>query len=261
MTTHTSHDPGTFSWVELATNDPAAAKRFYGGLFGWAFDDQPAGPGMIYTMCKLGDRTPGALYEMGKEMAGIPPHWSSYVTVADVDATAKKVTASGGKLLKEPFDVMEFGRMAVAQDPSGAVLCLWQAKLHPGATVKGEPGSLCWNEIYSTDVERAGKFYIDVFGWKTEGVDMGPMGTYTLFKRPGTDVNVGGMMAMPPTMKGVPSHWMPYFAVADCDASTKKATELGGKTMVPPMDIPNIGRFSIVVDPTGAALALYTNAH
>jgi predicted enzyme related to lactoylglutathione lyase len=259
--------PGTFSWVDLGTTDANAAKKFYGGLFGWTFDDQPSGPGMTYSMCKLGDEHVCALYTMDKAMAGMPPFWLSYVTVEDADATAKKVAQNGGKVMKEPFDVMTFGRMAVITDPSGGSLAVWQAKQHSGASVKQKPGTLCWNELYTTNVDAAGKFYVNTFGWKTESVDMGPMGTYTLFQHAGAkkdssnSENAGGMMPMPPSMKGVPSSWVAYFAVTDCDASTKKATELGGKVLAPPMDIPNIGRFSMVQDPQGAAFALFKSAH
>jgi uncharacterized protein len=264
MPTQTKYEQGSFSWVDLGTTDANAAKKFYGGLFGWEFDDQPAGPGMTYSMAKLGGQTVCALYTMGKEMQGTPPHWLSYITVDDADATTKKATASGGKVMKEPFDVMTHGRMAVLTDPSGAHVALWQPKGHIGAEVKQDPGTLCWNELFTTNVDQAGKFYVQTFGWKTESIDMGPMGTYTLFNREGAAKgagNIGGMLAMPPNMKGVPSNWLAYFAVTDVDASTKKAESLGGATIAPPMDIPNIGRFSIVKDPQGAVFALYKNAH
>jgi predicted enzyme related to lactoylglutathione lyase len=263
MPTLTKHEPGTFSYAELATSDAAAAKKFYGGLFGWTFEDNEMGPDMTYTMAKLGDQTAGALYKMGKDMAGIPPHWLSYVTVADVDATAKKAVAAGGKLMKEPFDVMTFGRMAVLTDPTGAALAIWQAKEHIGSTVKGEPGSLAWNELYTTNVDAAGKFYVQTFGWKTTSMDMGEMGTYTMFLPESGEKTEhrGGMMAMPPDMKGAPPYWLTYFATADVDASTKKVDALGGKTMMPPTDIPNVGRFSIVQDPQGVVFALFKSGN
>jgi predicted enzyme related to lactoylglutathione lyase len=262
MATQTSYKHGSFSWIELTTTDVAKAKRFYAELLGWSFDDAPAGPGMTYSMAKVGPHHVAGLFEMSKEMAAtVPAMWSSYVTVDNVDDAAKKVLASGGKLFKEPFDVMDVGRMAVVQDPTGAAISLWQAKKHIGAGVKNEAGALCWNELYTTDPAAAGAFYTTLFGWQTEAVDMGPMGTYTLFKLPGETNNVGGMMAMPPNMKGAPSHWVAYIAVEDCDASTKKVGDLGGKTLMPPTDIPNIGRFSIVQDPTGATFALYKNLH
>jgi predicted enzyme related to lactoylglutathione lyase len=218
---------------------------------------------MIYSMAKLNGQTVCAMYTMGKEMQGIPPNWLSYVTVDDADAIAKTATANGGKVMKEPFDVMTYGRMAVLTDPSGASLAIWQPKATHGAAVKQDPGSLCWNELFTTNVDAAGKFYVQTFGWKTESMDMGPMGTYTLFRRPDAtkNDNAGGMIAMPPNMKGVPSNWLAYFAVTDCDASTKKVTELGGKVIAPPMDIPNIGRFAIVQDPQGAVLALFKTTH
>lgn len=261
MTTQTKYVQGQFSWADLGTTDAAAAKKFYGPLFGWTFDDTPAGPGMTYSMVKLDGRSVCALYTMGKEMQGIPPHWLSYVTVDDVDAMAKKVTANGGKLMKEPFDVMEHGRMAVLTDPTGAALALWQAKSNTGAEVRGVPGALTWHELYTTNVDQAGKFYVQTFGWKTKSYDMGPAGTYTLLSVAGSDKGIGGMMPMPANMKGVPSNWVAYFDVADCAASTKKATELGGKVLAPPTEIPNIGTFSIIQDPQGAVFALYKNAH
>jgi predicted enzyme related to lactoylglutathione lyase len=265
MPTQTKYKQGEFSWIELHTTDTDAAKRFYSGLFGWTFDDVPMPEGMgTYTMAKLGDQHVGAITKLNADMAkmGVPPNWASYITVDNVDETTKKVSTNNGKVIKEPFDVMDVGRMAVVQDPSGATVCLWQAKKHIGAGVKGENGALCWNEVFTTNVDAAGKFYANTIGWKTEAVDMGPMGTYTLFKN-GDDKNsnAGGMMPMPPNMKGVPSNWLAYIQVADCDVSAKKVSDLGGKVVMPPMDIPKIGRFAIVQDPAGATFALFKMGH
>ena len=261
MSKTTSHEPGTFSWVELTTTDVNAAKKFYADLFGWTYDDTPAGPGVTYTMIKLGNDHVGGLFQMGDAMKGMPPSWASYVTVEDADKTAKTAAQNGGMIVKEPFDVMDAGRMAVIADPTGAVFCVWQPKKHAGAGVLNEPGALCWNELLTNDVDRAGKFYINTIGWTTEAVAMGPAGTYTLFKKKGEEGNKGGMMPMTENMKSVPPHWLAYFAVKSCDASTKKASALGADVIVPPRDIPDIGRFSVVKDPTGAAFALYENKH
>jgi predicted enzyme related to lactoylglutathione lyase len=263
MPERSEYKHGTFSWIDLGTTDAAAAKKFYGALFGWTFDDQPAGPGMTYSMCKLGGRDAAALYTMDKAMQGVPPHWASYITVDNVDARTKKAAQSGGKVLKEAFDVMDVGRMSVIQDPTGAIVNFWQPKKHPGAGVVNEPGALTWNELFTDNVDAAGKFYVQTIGWKTEAVDMGPMGTYTLFQRAGEDKegNAAGMMKLSPDMQGVPPHWLAYFAVADCDASAKKVGELGGKVVVPPTDIPNIGRFAIAQDPQGATFALFKMGH
>lgn len=261
MPTIKKYEHGEFSWVDLATTDSDAAKKFYGSLLGWTFEDMPAGPSMVYSMAKLGGETAAALYTMGPDMKGAPPFWLSYVTVDDLEAVTRKAKDAGGTIDKEPFDVMDVGRMAVLQDPTGAHFAFWQPKRHIGATVKNEPGALTYNELYTTNPDVAGKFYVQTLGWKTKSMDMGPMGTYTLFGREGSEANVGGMMQMPPNMKGVPSNWLVYFLVSDCDASTKKVTELGGKTLMPPTQIPNIGRFSVNQDPQGAVFALFKMEH
>jgi predicted enzyme related to lactoylglutathione lyase len=216
---------------------------------------------MTYTMIKLGNDHVGGLFQTGEAMKGIPPNWASYITVEDADQTAKTAAQNGATIVKEPFDVMDAGRMAVIADPTGAVFCVWQPKEHPGAGVLNEIGALCWNELFTNDVDRAGKFYIDTIGWTTEAVDMGSAGTYTLLKKKGAEKNKGGMMPITADMKGVPPHWLAYFAVTSCDASTKKASELGGRVMMPPKDIPNVGRFSILTDPTGAVFALFETKH
>lgn len=258
MPTYTKFEHGDFSWVDLGTTDAEAAKRFYGGLFGWTFQDMPAGPDMTYTFAKIGENVVGGLYKMGAEMTGmgIPTHWMSYINVDDVDARTNKVAGNGGKVMKGPFDVMDQGRMSVVQDPSGGTIAFWQAKKQTHTMVKRDPGSMCWNELLTTNVDAAGKFYASTIGWKTEGMDMGPMGVYTLFSRDGSkETQVGGMMAHP--MKGAPSAWLAYFATTDVDGSVKKVNELGGKVITPAMDIPNVGRFAIVQDPQGGVFALF----
>jgi len=247
--------PGTFCWIELGTSDGVGAKKFYTELFGWEYVDMPVGPGMTYTILKQEGKDVGALYQMPPDMAemGIPPHWLSYVSVTSADESAAKSKDAGATLLKEPFDVMTVGRMAVVKDPTGAVFALWQAGTHHGAGIVNVPNSLCWNELATTDTAKAGDFYTTVFGWGKKVQQMGPM-EYTSFsngERP-----AGGMYTLPPEMANVPPHWMAYFAVEDCDATVAKAGSLGAQTLSPAMDIPTVGRFSILLDPQGAAFAV-----
>src|SRR2546427_1699496 len=239
--------PGTFCWVELGTSDGEGAKKFYTELFGWDFTDNPVGPGMIYTMLKQDGKDVGALYQLSPEMTaqGIPPHWLSYVSVTSADETAAKAKAAGATVRKEPFDVFTVGRMAVIQDPTGAVFALWQAGTHAGASVVNVPNSLVWNELMTTDTAKAGDFYTTLFGWTKDVQQFGL--EYTIFKN--GDRGAGGMLAITPEMGNIPPNWLVYFAVDDCDATTEKATSLGGQTMKPPEDIPGIGRFSILLDP------------
>lgn len=255
MQEEVTYKPGTFCWVELGTTDGPAAKTFYTQLFNWTFDDRPVGPDMVYTMLKLNDKETGALYQLSGEMLsqGIPPHWMSYVSVANADETAEKIKSAGGTILKGPFDVMAVGRMAVVQDPTGAVFSLWQPGTHKGAGVCNVPNSLCWNELATPDTAKAGDFYTTVFGWEKNVQQLGPF-TYTTFMN--DDRPAGGMYKPGPEMGNVPPHWLVYFAVDDCDAKAQKVTQLGGKVFAPPMDIPNTGRFAVVQDPQGAAFGI-----
>ena len=249
------HKPGFFCWVELGTTDAAAAKSFYKELFGWDYEDSPAGSDMIYSMIKLNGRDVGGLYSMPSDMLaqGVPPHWLSYVTVANADEATAQAEAAGATVMKGPFDVMDAGRMSVIQDPTGATFALWQAINNPGASVYRELGAFCWNELGTNDTQKAQDFYTTVFGWATEKMP-GPF-EYTIFKK--SDVGVGGMYKIEPEIMGpIPPNWMVYFAVADCDATLQKATELGGRVLVPAEDIPEIGRFAILMDPTMAAFAI-----
>jgi predicted enzyme related to lactoylglutathione lyase len=250
-----TYAPGTFCWVELGTTDGEAAKKFYTELFGWTFADSPVGPGMVYTMLKLDGKDVGALYTMPPEMTsqGIRPNWLSYASVTNADESAAKAKELGGALMKEPFDVMDVGRMAVVQDPTGAVFALWQAGTHAGAGIVNVPGAFVWNELTTTDTTTAGEFYSGLFGW---GIDAKTFGStdYTIFQN--GDRGAGGMFKLTPDMADVPPFWLVYFAVDDCDAKVKKANELGATTVKPAADIPTVGRFAILQDPQGAAFAI-----
>jgi predicted enzyme related to lactoylglutathione lyase len=252
MPTRTSYTQGTPNWVDLQTTDTGAAKAFYGGVFGWTFDDQPMGEGAVYSLAKMGDADVAAIAPQTPEMAaaGAPPMWNTYLAVDSVDEAAAKVGAAGGKLAMEPFDVMDAGRMAFVLDPGGAAVALWQANQHIGASLVNEPGAVVWNELI-TDNPASLKFYEQVVGLTTAATDMGA-GEYTLFRAEGQDV--GG--SMPPQMEGVPNHWHVYFSIADADASVAKIKELGGKAIVEPFDTP-IGRIAVVQDPQGAVFSLH----
>jgi len=254
------HAPGSFCWVELGTSDAAASKKFYSAIFGWTMEDEQVAPDCVYTKLQIGGKDVGALYQLNEEMKaqGIPPNWGLYVAVTNVDETAKQVTALGGKVVMEPFDVMDVGRMAILQDPTGATLSLWQARKHIGSQVVNQPGTLCWSELATTNAETAGAFLSKLFGWSLKAGDVAGF-TYTEFINQGTPI--GGMMQMTAEWGGVPPYWMPYFAVEDCDAVTEKAKSAGASIKVPPTDIPNTGRFSVIQDPQGAGFAIIKLTH
>ena len=261
MAEFSSHTPGTFSWPELATTDQKGAVSFYRSLFGWDLNEQPIGPTETYSMFQMRGKEVGAAYSMRPEerQNGAPPHWNSYVTVANVDEAVKRAQELGAKVFAPPFDVMDAGRMAVLQDPTGAVFQLWQANKHIGAKILNEPGALCWTELNTRDTKAAETFYTHLFGWTAKHSTPGSPMEYTEFNNQGHP-GIGMMAINEHVPAHVPSYWMPYFQVADCDASTGKAKELGGSIMVPPTDISKTGRFSIVTDPQGAMFALFTLA-
>lgn len=255
MPEFSSHAPGTFCWPELATTDQKGAVAFYRSLFGWGVNEQPVGPTETYSMFELRGKPIGAASTLRSEQRqhGVPPHWGSYVSVASADDAVKRVQELGGTVLAPAFDVMDVGRMAVLQDPTGAVFMVWQPKKHYGAAILREPGALCWTELATRDTKAAEHFYTKLFGWTSKTGSDGSM-EYTEFSVQGTPS--AGMMAMTPQMGSAPPHWTPYFAVTDCDATADKAKQLGGRAYVPPTDIPKVGRFAVLADPQGAVFSV-----
>lgn len=253
MPEQTRHEPGMFCWVELATNDGPAAKKFYTSLFGWGVNEIPMGDQGTYSMVQKNGKDAGAMYQMGPQQKGMPPNWGSYVCVTSADETAAKAKSLGGTVVLEPFDVFDSGRMALLQDPTGAFFSIWEPKEHIGAKVTNEPGAFCWNELYTTDPKRAADFYQSLFGWSGEKVQL-PVGEYTMFEKGGAQA--AGMLQISKEWGPMPPHWLVYFAVDDSDRTVEKAKGMGANVMVPPTDIPNIGRFSILSDPQGAGFAV-----
>jgi predicted enzyme related to lactoylglutathione lyase len=247
--------PGSFCWFELHTSDGPAATEFYKSLFGWEALGIPIGPDDVYTMLKQNGGDVGALHQMhAEEMSnGIPPHWLTYILVESADQSTAKARELGAKILMEPFDVMGAGRMSVVQDPQGAIFAVWQAGDHKGASVMGVPNSFCWGELSTSNTSAALGFYSSLFGWTTKPMDIGDNPYIELFSN---GVPIGGMMQLSEQIGDVPSHWLIYFAVANCDATVEKAVALGSSIKLPPQDIPTVGRFSVIQDPQGAVFAV-----
>jgi hypothetical protein len=256
MTTQSS-TTGTFNWSELATTDLAAAKGFYTGLFGWELHDESMGEGMgTYTL--IGGKTDhfGGMYEMnGPQFEGVPPNWTNYVGVENCDAAVERVTELGGKVLMPPMDIPGTGRFSIVTDPGGAAFAVFQSASDKveRAPCADQAGAFCWRELNTRDTAEAEAFYTALLGWTPLTKEMA-FGPYTSFMQ--GDQPVGGMMAMTEEWGEVPPHWMTYVSVEDCDASAAKAESLGGKVCVPPMDIPEVGRFAVINDPAGAVFSI-----
>lgn len=251
MSTVDKNESGTIGWFDLMTTSPEAARAFYEKLFGWEIEIGPPELGG-YGMCKrtgrnaagIGPLPPGSVH---------PPSWSVYFMTSDALATAARITEHGGTMLMPPMDVLDLGRMMVATDATGAVFGVWQPGKHGGTQVAHEPGAMAWAEVNTRDSAKARAFYAQVFDLETRKVEAPGMEYWTLHR---DDKPVGGVLQMDAHWPAaVPPHWMPYFEVANVDASAALVTELGGKVCVAGFDTP-YGRISVVEDPQGATFSI-----
>jgi uncharacterized protein len=253
------HLAGSFCWIELHTSDQKAAKTFYSTLFGWSIHDSPMGPNDFYTEFKLQGREAAAACTLrpDERSHGVPPHWMIYITVDNADAAAAKAQQLGGKILAPAFDVMDAGRMAVIQDPTGAVFCVWQAKKNAGIGIAQIHGTLCWADLSTPDAKHAAAFYSGLFGWQIMADPKDPSG-YLHIKN--GEHFIGGVPPASHRQPGVPPHWMAYFQVDDVDASAAKAKQMGANLYLPPKSMEGVGRLSVIADPQGAVFAIFKSA-
>jgi predicted enzyme related to lactoylglutathione lyase len=247
--------PSRFVWYELLTTDPAGAKAFYGDVAGWTTQDAPM-PGMTYTLINAGEQQIAGLMATPQELLdmGVPPCWTGYVGVADVDTAAEEVQRLGGQVRRAPEDIPGVGRFAIVADPQGAVIALFHSDQGAAPWAEpGTPGHFGWHELYTDDVEKGFAFYSALFGWrKDQAMEMGDMGVYQLFAI-GERV-CGGMMAKPP---GFPvSAWIYYINVGDIDAAVARVKAGGGSVHNGPEAVPTGQWIAQGQDPQGAWFAL-----
>jgi predicted enzyme related to lactoylglutathione lyase len=231
-----------------------AAKEFYGGIFGWQTVDQDTQGGPPYAEFRLEGQGAAGLGQMSDEMKaqGIPPMWNSYVNVDDVEKATKKAQELGAQVTVPVMKVVEAGWLSFIQDPTGGHLGLWQKNQLLGAQVVSEPGSFCWNELATRDIETARAFYSQLLDWELLPFQGGPT-KYYIAKNKGKEA--AGLMQMDEQWGNIPPHWMVYFSVSDTDATVERITQAGGKVHVPPFDIP-VGRMAVVADPEGGVFSL-----
>lgn len=255
----TSETHGKFIWCELMTSDTEAAGRFYSAVLGWSVKPMPM-EGMTYHLFEIGegDKCPGigGMMTLPAELAGhVPPNWSGYVAVDDVDRTARAFEAGGGMIHRQPEDIPGVGRFAVVADPHGAVINIMTPLPMDDMPMapEGAPGTVGWYELYANDLQEAFDFYARTFGWtRDHDHDMGPMGVYRIFAEHGKPI--GGMMARPESVP-VPC-WVYYFNVDGLDAAIARVTAAGGKTVHGPMEVPGGSWIAHCTDPQGAFFSL-----
>jgi uncharacterized protein len=258
--------------VDTSQPDPDATVEFYGGLFGWEMEKvMPPESQVKYFVARLRGRDVAAVASI-PEGAPRRATWRTYFWVDSADETAAKVRDAGGDVVAEPVDVEpDAGRTAVLTDPEGAEFRIWQAGQNKGAQLVNEPGSLNLNGLNTRDTKGAKSFYGSVFGWRTLLLDGGPemwtlpgFGDFLERYNPelrtqmaqagapeGFEDVVASINPIPDDQPDTPAHWSVTFAVADADATAAKATELGGRVIVPPFDAPWV-RMTVIGDPQGA---------
>ena len=267
---------GVPCWVDTIQPDPEAATDFYRGLFGWQFVERTlTGTPQRYFVAQLRDRDVAGV---GSQPDGAPtaPAWNTYVWVDSADQVSATAKDHGGRVLMEPVDVGDAGRMAVLSDPSGATFCVWQAKGHKGAQLVNEPGTWNFSGLDTWDEEGAKAFYGAVFGWKA--TSLGPDGSGGSFwrvdgygdflersdpdiRQRNTDVHAPegfedavawlAPMTADAWPEGTPPRWGVTFSGADADATADRASELGAEVLVAPVDAPGV-RMAVLRDPQGA---------
>lgn len=246
---------GRFCWFELLTSDPHAAPGFYGPITGWETSLWEGGS-MPYTMWMNGEKSLGGIMELPEQAKamGAPPHWLAYISTPDLDRTVENAKELGATILHS-MDIPQVGRIAVVQDPQGAVFSAYQPSGDaPGHDGRAEVGEVSWHELMSSDADGAWSFYSTLFGWqKADAMDMGEMGMYQTF---GRGVHpIGGMMKRPPEMPV--SAWLFYVRVPDAAAAAEKVKELGGQVLHGPMEVPGGDQVAVCCDAQGAAFGVH----
>lgn len=262
--TQRTYPEGVPSWIDTEQPDVDAAAEFYGGLFGWRFEDAmpPGAPGR-YLIARLDGEDLGGL----AGSSGASASWNTYIAVDDADAAARRLESLGATVTSAPADAGEGGRAASLADPDGAGFRLWQARRRPGTQVVNSPGSWNFSDLHTPDVGAATAFYREAFNWEVDD-----LGYAWLVRRPGygdhleatADPGIRARQAevsvpsgfedavawIEPAAAGERPQWHVTFAVADRDQSAALAGRLGATVL--DQDDEQWSRTALIRDPQGA---------
>jgi predicted enzyme related to lactoylglutathione lyase len=242
-----SYRYGKFTWFEHVSADPGKAAQFYAGLFGWAVKPVGMGAG-TYDMICSGDAGIGGFVREAAQ----PAHWASWISVPDVDAAYSNALAAGANAVAPPADYADIGRGATFVDPTGARICIWHSRQGDREdSDEAAVGDWTWNELSTPDPAKAIAFYESVFGYTHQEMDMGEHGKYHVLHTSDGRAR-GGVMKLPHA--DATPMWRPYVRVEDADAVASRVAPAGGMLLMPPADIPDVGRIGMLLDPMGAAV-------
>ncbi|MBT8059022.1 MAG: VOC family protein [Gammaproteobacteria bacterium] len=244
---------GKFVWHDLIADDPDAARRFYGGLFGWSFERTTHPNGGDYTLITSRGRFVGGIVELADPANADYSRWLGYLSVPDVDAAVERAAADGGRAVAGPLELGNIGRAAAIIDPQGAVVGLLRSSAgDPDDTSKREVGEIVWNELLTADEVRAADFYSNITGAQARFTPRGG-GQYIVLR--GQERDRAGIVQRP--ADDIQPFWLTHFAVSDPAAAADRAEQLGGAVVLAPSPELRGGSLAIVTDPGGAILALH----
>jgi predicted enzyme related to lactoylglutathione lyase len=248
------HHPGKIVWVDLVTTDLGAAKTFYGGLFGWTFNDVHVGS-TDYSVALLDGEPVGGIVERKVNPdQQRHPAWVTFISVRNVDRTQQSIVANGGRVLSPAHTYPKRGRQAVFADPQGAVFAVLQSASGDPQDALASPGEWIWSSLSSHDAGKEAAFYQNVFGYEAfdlpdeDGLEHVLLAT-DHYARASSN-------ALPAEATSLHPHWLNFVRVTNTAAAVAKVESLGGRVLVPPHEDRHGGQVAVVADPTGAPFGL-----
>jgi predicted enzyme related to lactoylglutathione lyase len=237
---------GNFVWFEHFSSDPEASKSFYAEVLGWTVQEMEMGDGSKYTMLAKGDKPQCGVLTAPPDTSA---RWNGYLSVPDVDAAVNAAGKAGGKTLVPAMDIPTIGRFALLADTQGGTLSPFRgAQSDDNASTEFH-----WMELWTADPDESLDFYTKTFDFTVENMNMpGQDESYRILK---LGENAAGGVMKPPGYQGAAA-WVPFISVDDADATLERAKARGATVVVPAMDVPNIGRFTVFTDPSGARVGV-----
>jgi predicted enzyme related to lactoylglutathione lyase len=246
-----NYHEGKFVWHDLLTDKVPEVKKFYGELFDWEFegDDDPKAK---YTLIKYQGKPVGGIVYSDLKQDLNESQWLSYLSVSDVDAAVKFLETQGGTVHRKPWNLKNRGRVAVVSDAQDALLVLVRTTGGDPPDREPEINMWLWNELFASDDEAALKFYKGLAGYAHESQTVRDTATYHIMKK--GEKTRAGIVLNP--FEGVRPNWLPYVRVKDPAVLTEKVERLGGKVVLAPREDIRKGSVALIIDPSGAAIAI-----
>lgn len=255
--------PGTFSWADLTVPHADAIRDFYTAVIGWSALDHDIGDYADYEMCTPDGEARTGICWRSSVNASVPPQWLIYVSVTDLDRSIAEVNRRGGSVVGDVRGEVGADRLCVIQDPSGAVMALWEqhgdfadrpADDQEGQALSAnDPGTFTWVDLSVSNTDEIRDFYTHVVGWTPMGLDMGGYEDYVMMA---DGDGVTGVCWKRGINADLPSVWLMYVNVADLDDSLARVVEHGGKIIGAPRGDEASWRFCCIQDPAGAHIGL-----